>query len=424
VQTPLRVLSIGRLVQFKGFDVLIAACAELKRLGVEFTCEIVGDGPMRDALQTQVAELGLDSVVTLTGALPQQAVFEKLRSCDVFALASVLDDAGASDVFPTVILEAMASSRPVVSTTVAGIPEAVVHGLTGLLVPAGDSEALAKAIERLALDQWLRVTFGTAARRRVEQYFQVETTVAPLMALFERIGDALPPAPEVSAEPERQHGEIAYLIETWPDPELPSLEAEILQMKDKGVKVVGFVCEAAADVRLDSRMKKLAAEFEFLPDASVIEAEWQANREAAHEFEEQRANEKHRAPAAMFLQQARYAVALRPLLQERKIAHVHATSSRMLLTALILKRLLGLTASAAIEPQTKMPAAVIAATLRKCEGGRVPQRKLATALGSSFLLEASRLPKPFTALSGAVGLDLAGRAKLWQEWSDLLLRWR
>ena len=425
-QAPVRILSVGRLVAFKGFDVLIAACAELKRLGVDFSCDIVGDGPLRDALEAQIAAQQLESVVTLAGALPQQDVFEKLRSCDIFALASVIDDAGASDVFPTVILEAMASSRPVVSTTVAGIPEAVVHGLTGLLVPPGDSEALAKAIERLSLDQWLRVTFGTEARARVEQYFQVETTIAPLMALFERLADA---APASSDKPETpQVREVAYLIDSWPDRRMPLLEAELLDMKEKNIAVTGFVCEVAADRRMNRTMKQIATELVFLPDASVIEAEWQANREIGYELEDDRANEKHRAPAAIFLQQARYAVALRGLLKEKNISHVHATSSRMLLCGLMLKKLIGVTVSATIERDPELPLPVIEAALARCEGGRISNKELSANLNGSFLTDrvssGRGVRRSLTALDRAVGVDLAGRTKLWQEWSDLLARWR
>ena len=420
-QGPLRILSVGRLVAFKGFNVLIAACAELKRLGVDFTCEIVGDGPLRETLQNQIAEENLESSVTLTGALPQQAVFEKLRSCDIFVLASVIDGAGASDVFPTVILEAMASSRPVVSTTVAGIPEAVVHGLTGLLVPAGESEALAKAIERLSLEPWLRVTFGTEARARVEQYFQVETTAAPLMALFERIADALP-AESAKGDGLLPAQEVAYLIERWPDPQLPMLETELLAMKERNVAVTGFVCEMVTERRMTRKMKRLATDLFFLPDPSVIEAEWQANRETGYELEDERANEKHRAPAAMFLQQARYAVVLRRLLKERNIAHVHATSTRMLLCAVMLKKLLGVTISASVEARPELPLAVIEGALAKCEGGRIPTEKLRASANGSFLVDSGGVLSRL--LHESLGLDLAGRARLWQEWSDLLVRWR
>src|SRR5438874_1093653 len=99
-------------------------------------------------------------------------------------LASTIDKRGASDVFPTVIAEAMASGRPVVSTTVAGIPELVANGETGLLVPPDDSKALANALERLVRDGNLRASFGRAARQRIEDVFTIERTIEPLLAHF------------------------------------------------------------------------------------------------------------------------------------------------------------------------------------------------------------------------------------------------
>src|SRR5207302_3647087 len=107
-------------------------------------------------------------------SLSQQAVIEKLRAADIFALASVTDAEGASDVFPTVILEAMASARPVVSTRLAGIPELVVDGETGLLVSPGDIAALTEALQRLVCDRELRVRYGCAGRARIEQHFRIE----------------------------------------------------------------------------------------------------------------------------------------------------------------------------------------------------------------------------------------------------------
>src|SRR5581483_10677278 len=147
-----RILSVGRLVAFKGFDCLIDACAELARHGLDFTCEIIGDGPLRGQLQSRIEKKNLSGRVQLLGALSQAAVLEMVAAADIFALASVIDAQGASDVFPTVIIEAMAAGRPVVSTRLAGIPEAVVDGETGLLVPPGDPAALATALERLIRD--------------------------------------------------------------------------------------------------------------------------------------------------------------------------------------------------------------------------------------------------------------------------------
>ena len=144
-----RILSVGRLVAFKGFEHLIDACAELARRGLDFTCEIIGDGPLRYDLQTKIDMLNLSPRVSLLGSLSQEAVLEKLQAADIFALASVMDRQGASDIFPTVIIEAMAAARPVVSTRLAGISESVMHGETGLLVPPGDTIALAQALQQL-----------------------------------------------------------------------------------------------------------------------------------------------------------------------------------------------------------------------------------------------------------------------------------
>jgi glycosyltransferase involved in cell wall biosynthesis len=422
-----RLVSIGRLVEFKGFEHLIDACALLKQRDLAFSCEIIGDGPLREALQRQISERGLADIVTLAGALPQQAVFEKLRACDIFTLASTFDRAGASDVFPTVILEAMASARPVVSTAIAGIPEAVVHGLTGLVVPSGDAQALANALDRLVRDQWLRFTFGSEGRARIERYFQVETTIAPLMALFERIANGLASDTPAAAEVAKPN-EVAYLIERWPDPRLPFIESEIRELQERNIAVTGFVCQPDPEMRLNKHLKQFAADLQFLPDPMVIEADWQVNAAARNELEEDRAREKHRAPSAIFLQQARFAIGLRTLMRDRRITHVHATSSGTLLSALMLKKLLGVTASATIEPEPNLPSGVLHAALKKCEGGRVADTKLRSQLGSAFLPERAAsngmVSSGVRKLGRSVGMDVSGRAKLWEDWSELLVRWR
>ena len=181
-----RIVSVGRLVAFKGFDDLIDACAELARRRIDFVCDIIGDGPLRETLQAKIEQLDLASRVNLLGSLSQGAVLEKLQAADIFALASTTDAQGATDVFPTVILEAMASARPVVSTRLAGIPELVVDGQTGMLAPPGDSTALAQALEQLLRDPELRLRFGHAGRARIEQHFRIEQTVAPLIEMLER----------------------------------------------------------------------------------------------------------------------------------------------------------------------------------------------------------------------------------------------
>src|SRR5438874_9200872 len=160
-QVP-RIISIGRLVAFKGFEYLIDACADLARRSLDSNCEIIGDGPLGGDPEQSIRKLNLSDRVHLLGSLSQGAVLEKLRSADIFALASVIDNQAASDVFPTVIIEAMAAARPVVSTRLAGIPESVVDGETGLLVSPEDTMALSEALGRLMEDAKLRLHYGRA----------------------------------------------------------------------------------------------------------------------------------------------------------------------------------------------------------------------------------------------------------------------
>src|SRR5439155_14393584 len=103
-----RIISVGRLVAFKGFEHLIDACADLARRRIDFVCDIIGDGPLRETLQTKIEQLDLSSGVHLLGSLSQNAVLENLQAADLFVLASTTDTKGATDIFPTVILEAMA----------------------------------------------------------------------------------------------------------------------------------------------------------------------------------------------------------------------------------------------------------------------------------------------------------------------------
>src|SRR6202011_1130563 len=106
----------------------------------------------RSELNAQVAERELKSHVSLSGPKAQKEIVEQLASARVFVLPSVIDSDGARDNLPTVIMEAMAAGLPVVSTSVGGIPEMVVHDKTGFLVPPGDATSLADAIERVIVD--------------------------------------------------------------------------------------------------------------------------------------------------------------------------------------------------------------------------------------------------------------------------------
>jgi glycosyltransferase involved in cell wall biosynthesis len=427
-----RIVSIGRLVAFKGFEHLIDACAQLARRGLNFTCEIIGDGPLRADLEARIKKLNLSDRVHLLGSLSQGAVLEKLWAANIFALASVTDAQGASDVFPTVIIEAMAATRPVVSTHLAGIPESVVHGETGLLVPPEDTMALAEALGRLIQDGKLRLHYGRAGRERIEQHFRIEHTVAPLIQLLRQTPGAsqgkAPVTGAATAGPARAGNQIAYLIDRWPDRSLPLLDRELEEMKRRKVPIVPIVCELNSRTRYTRAMEKMAPSLEFLPDPMVIEAEWRANQALAQKLEEDRGQRSVRAPSAIFLRQARFALALTKLLREKNVSHVHATSARALVCALILKKLLNVTVSATIEARAALPREWIQNALSECVGGRLRDRQLVR--GSSFLLDKTTFrsapQQALGLLSQRSGIDLTRLrrgTRFWQEWADLLTRW-
>jgi len=425
-----RIISVGRLVAFKGFEHLIDACAELARRGFDFVCDIIGDGPLRDRLGAKIDMLNLSSRFNLLGSLPQRAVLEKIQAADIFALASVIDAQGASDVFPTVILEAMASALPVVSSRLAGIPELVMHGQTGILVSPSDTTALTQALEQLLRDAELRLRYGRAGRARIEQHFRIEHTVMPLLKLFETSSAAAVKSHQRRAsqsEAATTARQTAYLIDRWPDKDLPLLERELEEMKRRKVPIVPFVCELNSGARFSRAMEQIAPSLEFLPDAMVIEAEWRANTVLAQKLEEERAQQSTRAPSAIFLRQARFALVLRRLLREKKISHVHATSSRALVCALMLKKLLNVTVSATIEPRPELPRNWIQDALSECVAARLCNRKLLHQRSGSFLVDKTTFRsaprKALGLITRKTGIGLTTRARFWHEWAELLARW-
>jgi glycosyltransferase involved in cell wall biosynthesis len=423
---PTTILSVGRLVPFKGFEFLLEACVELDRRNFDFRCQIVGDGPLRETLETMIADLKLRRRVELCGSLSQADVYSKLRSCDIFALASVVDAEGASDVFPTVIMEAMACAKPVVSTTVAGIPESVADGVTGLLVPPGDREALVDALDKLVRDPALRVRFGMAGRARMTSEFNVAKTVEPLHQLFAECLSASPVRQSL-ATPAPEAKQTAYLIDRWPDASLPFLEMELRALQRNAVPHVAFVIHPPVASELTAKTNDLVTQFEYLPDAMVLEAEWQASTTLLRELEAMRANQKHRPPSDVFLEQARCALILPRLFRQHNIGHVHATSSRTLLGALILKKLLGLSVSAAIEEKPVLSEQVILEALDQCVGGRSNDRELLARRGGNFLFDRT-LDKPSVNdlgpwLTRKARIEWTGDRPFWQEWSQRLIGW-
>jgi len=422
-----RIISIGRLVAFKGFEHLIDACAELARPGFDFVCNIIGDGPLRDTLEAKIDVLNLSSRVKLRGSLSQQAVLEELQTADIFVLASVTDAQGASDIFPTVILEAMASALPVVSTRLAGIPELVEDRQTGVLVPPSDTSALTQALEQLLRDGELRLRYGRAGRDRIERHFRIEDTLAPLLKLFERASVAAGKPHQRRASQSEAPTGIAYLIDRWPDEELPLLQRELEEMKRRNVPIASFVCELNSGARFSQAVEEMAPQLEFLPDAMALEAEWRANPALGQKLEEERAQQSTRVPTGIFLRQTRFAVVLARLLREKKVSHVHATSSRALVCALIVKKLLDVSVSATIEARPELARDWIQNSLSQCVGGRVRDRELLHQCGESFLVDKTTFRsaprKALELMSQKTRIDLTAGRRFWQQWAELLFRW-
>jgi colanic acid/amylovoran biosynthesis glycosyltransferase len=182
---PPLVLAVGRLIEKKGFDVLIRACAVLRADGVGFRCLIVGKGELADDLQRLVSALDLDQHVELAGPLPREKLLELFPRASVVAAPCVVGSDGNREGLPTVLTEAMALKVPVVATPVTGIPELVEDERTGLLVPERDPAALAGAIRRLIDEPETARRLAEAGRARVERDFDLHANVRELRTLFE-----------------------------------------------------------------------------------------------------------------------------------------------------------------------------------------------------------------------------------------------
>jgi len=183
-----RLVSVGRCIEKKGFADLIDACAILRDRGLDFECAIVGGGPLEEPLRARIAERGLQGIVSLPGPQPQEEVRRLLENATVFVLACATEPDGGMDTLPTVIVEAMAAGLPVVSTRLAGVPEMVEHGVTGLLVEEKQPHLLADALETILSNPVKGEQFGASGKAAVAERFAVEVTVAELRKLLNRGG--------------------------------------------------------------------------------------------------------------------------------------------------------------------------------------------------------------------------------------------
>ncbi len=179
---PVRLLSVGRLVDKKGYPVLLEACHLLKAQGLALHLTLAGDGPRRRALQRQARTLGLE--VTFLGYVPPQEVLRLYPQADLFVLPCQVDSRGDRDATPSVLKEALVHGVPVVSTAVSGVPELVRPGETGWLVPPGDPAALAAAIREALADPPEARRRALAGRELVAREYNARHNYGRLAARF------------------------------------------------------------------------------------------------------------------------------------------------------------------------------------------------------------------------------------------------
>jgi len=182
---PPLILAVGRLVEKKGFDILVRACSLLRDAGIPFRCQIVGSGEREAQLAELIEQLGLGGAVALAGALTREELLELYPRAAVVVAPCVVGADGNRDGLPTVLIEAMALGVPVVATDVTGIPELVEDGRTGFIVPQRDPAALARAIRRTLVDGATAQARVAVGLERVRRDFNVRVNVARLRTLFE-----------------------------------------------------------------------------------------------------------------------------------------------------------------------------------------------------------------------------------------------
>ncbi len=184
MEPPYRLLAVGRFVPKKGFDVLLRACSILERQGIEFRLTLAGAGPQARRLHSLASELNLGDRVEFPGFVLYDRVPELLSRADVFLMPSIIDPSGDRDGLPNVIVEALLQRVPVVATDVCGISEVIRDGLTGILIPPNDPDALAWAVMDLVRDRSRALRMAEAGRSLALDRFDADRCFAAVLDLI------------------------------------------------------------------------------------------------------------------------------------------------------------------------------------------------------------------------------------------------
>ena len=170
-------LAVGQLKMRKGFFELIEACKTLRDQNFDFKCEIIGGGSLFGSLQEKITAYSLEDHVSLTGALPNEEVLERLKKATLFVMPCKVSENGDVDGIPNVLLESMAMTVPVISTRISAIPELISDQENGLLVNPNSHDELVKAIISLINSPEKRAQLGNAGRKKVLADFNIDTNI-------------------------------------------------------------------------------------------------------------------------------------------------------------------------------------------------------------------------------------------------------
>jgi len=184
IEGKVQVLSVAALQEYKGIRFLIEACRLLRDQGFDVECTVVGEGELREDLEGRIRKDGLEEVVKLPGIFPHHQVIEKFRNSDIFVLPSIIEKNGKMEGLPNVLIESLALGVPAISTRIAGIPELVMDGKTGLIVEEQDAPALADALQRMIVDQPLRERVAAAGREEVLRRHDIRKNVKRQLEFF------------------------------------------------------------------------------------------------------------------------------------------------------------------------------------------------------------------------------------------------
>jgi colanic acid/amylovoran biosynthesis glycosyltransferase len=184
------VLGVGRLVEKKGFHVMLRALKQLLDKGVRLKGTLVGDGDQREALETLLGELGIGEHVKMLGPRDQGEVRDLMARATMMVQPCLIGNDGNRDALPTVLVESLAMQLPSVSTPVTGIPEILDHGRCGMIVPEHDVDATAQAIETLLRDSERRAQIARDGRARAEELFDGKKIAAILGSWFDEALEA------------------------------------------------------------------------------------------------------------------------------------------------------------------------------------------------------------------------------------------